>query len=159
MWLLFDIGNTSTKIGAFNPGTVGYDIVTIPTDAADEDVLVEGFVGAEVFNRAVLSSVVPVKLKRYADILSARGIDAVTVSAEIKLPFRIGYRTPQTLGADRIAGAAGALAYVRAEMPGTRNVVSVDAGTAVTFASVVMCRQKASSSPLKPSGRKSAVMK
>jgi type III pantothenate kinase len=133
MWLLFDIGTTSTKIGAYSPDVVGYDIITIPTDAADEDALVDGFVGAEIFNRAVLSSVVPVKLKRYAGILTDRGIDTISVSAGINLPFKIGYRTPDTLGADRIAGAAGALAYVRAEMPGRKNVVSVDAGTAVTF--------------------------
>jgi type III pantothenate kinase len=44
------------------------------------------------------------------------------------LPITIGYETPATLGKDRIAAAAGAAALY----PG-RNVVAIDAGTALTI--------------------------
>lgn len=133
MWLLFDIGTTSTKICAYSPGTVGYEIITVPTDAGDEEMLVDGFVGAETFDRAILSSVVPAKQALFQDALVQRKINTISVSSRMTLPFRVSYQTPDTLGADRLAGAAGALAYIRAEMPGSWNVVSVDAGTAVTF--------------------------
>jgi type III pantothenate kinase len=46
----------------------------------------------------------------------------------LPLPIRIGYETPETLGNDRIAAAAGAASL----FPG-RNVVAIDAGTALTI--------------------------
>jgi type III pantothenate kinase len=45
-----------------------------------------------------------------------------------KLPFRIEYETPETLGADRIAAVAGAFRIYPSE-----EVLIIDAGTAITF--------------------------
>jgi type III pantothenate kinase len=48
--------------------------------------------------------------------------------AQLKLPFTIEYRTPHTLGNDRIAAVAAA----NAQFPG-QNCLVIDAGTAITF--------------------------
>lgn len=50
------------------------------------------------------------------------------MTSMLPLPIKIGYATPSTLGRDRIAAVAGAYAV----HPG-RNVLVVDAGTAVTY--------------------------
>jgi type III pantothenate kinase len=54
---------------------------------------------------------------------------AYLVVSDRRLPFRMAYRTPETLGADRLAAAAGAWVRFRA---GGVPVMSIDAGTAVT---------------------------
>ncbi len=46
----------------------------------------------------------------------------------LPLPIKIGYETPETLGKDRIAAAAGAAD----RFPG-KNIVAIDAGTALTI--------------------------
>ena len=51
----------------------------------------------------------------------------VRFSSSTPLPLEIGYRTPGTLGSDRIAAAVGAWN----EAPG-RNLLIIDAGTAIT---------------------------
>ncbi|MBD5347570.1 MAG: type III pantothenate kinase [Bacteroides sp.] len=61
--------------------------------------------------------------------LNSRGIRAAQLSAgSMPLPITIGYSSPHTLGADRIAAAAGAWSL----HPGC-NLLVVDAGTAVTY--------------------------
>lgn len=52
----------------------------------------------------------------------------VMLSADTPLPIAIGYRTPGTLGADRIAAAVGATVVA----PG-RTCLVVDMGTAITY--------------------------
>lgn len=50
------------------------------------------------------------------------------MTSMLPLPVKIGYKTPSTLGRDRIAAVAGAYAAHPGE-----NVLVVDAGTAVTY--------------------------
>ncbi|NND73194.1 MAG: type III pantothenate kinase, partial [Rhodothermales bacterium] len=133
MWLLIDIGNTSTKVAACNPDGGGYEVITLATASGEEQQLIDGLAGVATFERAIISSVVPDVRTRYEAILQRLNLTPVIVSSEMTLPFSMGYRTPETLGADRIAGAVGAWDYVRAEAGHEVNVVSVDAGTAVTF--------------------------
>lgn len=54
--------------------------------------------------------------------------ESYIISASLKLPFEIRYRTPQTLGADRIAVAAFA-----AEHFPSQAVIVIDFGTAITY--------------------------
>jgi type III pantothenate kinase len=53
----------------------------------------------------------------------------------MKLPFKLAYRTPETLGTDRLAAAAAAwLLYGRGESRRvSRGVIALDAGTAFTY--------------------------
>jgi type III pantothenate kinase len=56
-------------------------------------------------------------------------IDYVHIlSHRSKLPFRIGYETPETLGTDRIAGVAGAF-----NLFPSSDLLVIDAGTAITY--------------------------
>lgn len=50
------------------------------------------------------------------------------LSAEWTLPFTSAYQTPATLGADRIAGVAGAMHFFP-----QRNCLVIDAGTCITY--------------------------
>lgn len=63
-------------------------------------------------------------------IVTLRGLcrKVYEMTSLLPLPITIGYTTPVSLGRDRIAAVAGA----RAIYPG-RNVLVVDAGTAVTY--------------------------
>lgn len=59
--------------------------------------------------------------------MACLGREIPTLSAKSPIPLRLDYRTPETLGADRIAAACGAWAL----HPGEACVV-VDAGTCIT---------------------------
>lgn len=52
----------------------------------------------------------------------------LNISAHLKLPFKICYKTPETLGADRIA----LLAFARLHFP-KQAVIAIDFGTAITY--------------------------
>jgi type III pantothenate kinase len=83
---------------------------------------------------AGLASVVPARTAAWAGAVSAVfGVEARAVHARTPLPFRLAYRTPETLGADRLAAAAAArLRFGRSAQGQARPVVALDAGTAVT---------------------------
>ncbi|MGK7392834.1 MAG: type III pantothenate kinase [Candidatus Cyclobacteriaceae bacterium M2_1C_046] len=52
----------------------------------------------------------------------------LSVSSKLKLPFYLKYKTPETLGADRLAAVAGGQKL----FPG-RNILVIDAGTCITY--------------------------
>jgi type III pantothenate kinase len=84
--------------------------------------------------RAGLSSVVPSATSRAQSALRQTGDFAhllcVRADADLRLPFALAYRTPATLGADRLAAAAAA--WTRYGEDRGRPVVVLDAGTALT---------------------------
>lgn len=71
-----------------------------------------------------------VRQRRTDDLAIAASLGArvIDLSANTPLPFAIAYRTPATLGADRIAAIAGAI-----ELADNAPVLVVDMGTAITF--------------------------
>ncbi len=77
--------------------------------------------------KAILSSVVEINetMRRQLDALPC---EPLRVSSAIPLPIRILYRSPQTLGSDRIAAVVGA----QGEMPG-KDILVIDAGTCLTY--------------------------
>lgn len=52
----------------------------------------------------------------------------ISIHAGLKFPFNIKYKTPETLGADRLAAAAGANYLYRNE-----NLLVIDLGTCITY--------------------------
>ena len=77
-----------------------------------------------------LASVVPALTPVLVEAAEAAcATPPVVVSASCPLPFRLAYRTPATLGADRLAAAAAAWALAGGPAP----VVALDAGTAITL--------------------------
>ena len=74
-----------------------------------------------------IASVVPAITDVLFEAAERVGVPVVSVSTDLRLPFRLDYQTPHTLGADRLAAAVGGHALAEG-----RAVVVVDAGTAIT---------------------------
>lgn len=125
MNLVFDIGNTSTKIALYDGEE---KLTSIRTKVFSYDKLNEIFCPyLEKVDRAILSTVR--ETPEFVIDLATHGIPFVHVlSYKTKLPFRNDYQTPETLGSDRIAAVAGAYHL----FPG-RNILVIDAGSAVTY--------------------------
>jgi type III pantothenate kinase len=89
-------------------------------------------------SRIAVASVVPWANAPLQNALnrSLPGVPIHVLSARDALPIQIAFRTPDTLGADRIAAALGA----HARYPDARALVVVDAGTAVTYEVLVGTR-------------------
>lgn len=83
----------------------------------------------ERVRRIAVASVVPKVAQTFLPPLekSARA-ESFIVSASAKLPFEMRYKTPETLGADRIAVAA----FVAERFPNQAAIV-IDFGTAITY--------------------------
>ncbi len=122
--LIIDIGNTRTKYALFQ----GDDFLSVYTLEYNEliDHLKQNRRLLQV-SSAIVSSVrgSHEELLRH---LSGKNIKTVVLTHKTPLPFVNKYKTPETLGKDRIAIAAA----INKLFPG-RNVLSVDAGTSITY--------------------------
>jgi type III pantothenate kinase len=125
MTLCLDIGNSATKAGLFDGGSL---LRTLRTTRLDAGMLSE-FISDDRLERAGIASVVPAATPQVAALVAAVvPRPPLVVSASVRLPFEMAYRTPETLGADRIAAAAGG----RSLLPEADPLVTIDAGSAVT---------------------------
>lgn len=123
--LTIDQGNTAAKMALWEGTRLVNEVI-------------EPHLTPEIVGRYVDSAPAPVGAALYCsvaergqnliDMLRSRGIPATRLRASTRIPIAIGYATPNTLGTDRIAAAAGAWSL----HPG-RNLFVVDAGTAVTY--------------------------
>ncbi len=123
MNLIFDIGNTATKIALFD----GHKkIISLRTKQYSWDELKKIFAPYNL-ERAIVSSVR--NIPEFIIDLATLDISYVhTLSYNSKIPFRHQYETPETLGPDRIAAIAGACCL----FPGQK-VLIIDAGSAITY--------------------------
>ena len=117
MNLCIDIGNTALKFGIFEGDTLQQQGTSFEAlkDAVVSHVKV-----------AIVSSVVlehPVM-----NWLCDNAIPFLTLSNSLTLPFSIAYTTPDTLGVDRIAAAAGAMN----RFPNQNSLV-ITAGSCITY--------------------------
>jgi type III pantothenate kinase len=123
MNLIVDIGNSSTKLAVYD-GRKKVTVSRINELSCEE--LEKDLTGFKI-KKAIISSVK--KLPPFISDMFFANIPFVHVlSHKSKLPFKIEYGTPETLGTDRIAAVAGA--YIL--FPGSEILV-IDAGTAITF--------------------------
>lgn len=124
MNLLVDIGNTRAKVAlADEKGQV--EQVAVAEKLSRE--VVAPLVAEHAICHAILSTT-----RRTADeevaLLAALGVEVLQLDASTPLPIGVAYRTPETLGRDRVAAAVGAMVrYPR------RNCLVVDLGTALTL--------------------------
>ena len=123
MNLIIDIGNTSTKLAVFQGKTK-------LSQSRINDLSCEEFekrLTGHKIEKAIISSVK--ELPQFiSDLLFVKIPFVHVLSYKSKLPFKIEYNTPETLGTDRIAAVAGAFSL----FPGSE-VLVIDAGTALTF--------------------------
>jgi type III pantothenate kinase len=123
MNLIVDIGNTSTKLAVFE-GKIKLSHSRINELSCEE---LEKELRGYKIQKAIVSSVK--KLPPFISDMFFTNIPFVHIlSAKSSLPFKIEYDTPETLGSDRIAAAAGAFNLFPGE-----EVLIIDAGTALTF--------------------------
>ena len=123
MNLIIDIGNTSTKLAVYKDGIKLFapEINELSCEELEKEL------SDFKIKRAIVSSVKKLPPFIY-DLLFANIQYVHILSYKSKLPFKIEYETPQTLGSDRIAAVAGAYSRFRGE-----NVLIIDSGTAITF--------------------------
>ena len=123
MNLVVDIGNTSTKLAVFD-GTNRISLSRI--DDLSLETLEQTVAGVEI-SRAIISSVRTLP-PSFGEIFFPDIPYIHLLSHKSKLPFRIEYETPDTLGSDRIAAAAGAFTLFPLS-----EILLIDAGTAITY--------------------------
>jgi type III pantothenate kinase len=124
--LSIDIGNSSVKAAVFE-GAQPAEVLSLSDDSLEA--LTEALGGRRILHSGI-ASVVPARTAAVAAaVREATGTEPLIVHAGIDLPFALAYETPGTLGADRIAAAAGAVAL----FPEADPLVVIDAGTAVTI--------------------------
>jgi type III pantothenate kinase len=124
MNLCIDIGNSFVKLAVFNAEAVLLSSIRFP------DVDIEQF--ATLINdykvqQAILSSV---RTDNKALIVLLRNYlkKVIVLSSEIAIPVSNSYKTPETLGNDRLAVVVAATVLFPQE-----NVLIVDAGTCITY--------------------------
>ncbi|NNF03147.1 MAG: type III pantothenate kinase [Rhodothermales bacterium] len=131
MWLMLDIGNSSTKAALHDGSRIVRKARFDTVDPAHGEAFRTWANDASV-DRAGAVSVVPgadAAWRRLVESAFDRPLGYYDHSSA--LPFELVYDTPETLGNDRIAAAAGAARPGRTRT--SRPVIAVDTGTAVTY--------------------------
>ncbi len=127
MILCIDIGNSTVFMGLLDHGTV-HNWVRTPSTALSFDEQIEGFIHGQEIEKVLISSVVPsVTPVVEGAVRRLIGLPSLVVKRDMQADFKIALDDPTSLGADRIADAAGALHDY--DMP----VIIIDLGTATTF--------------------------
>ena len=121
MNLIVDIGNTRVKVAVFDVETLVYNQIY---DSVLKRENIEYISARYPIDRAIVSQVGP--LMDYDRLFA--DISYKISSADLKLPIQNLYKTPATLGSDRLAAAVGAVALY----PNQNNLV-IDMGTCITL--------------------------
>ncbi len=134
MVLVFDIGNSALKGGLFDGPTLTRTF-RVELSRPDWPEALQGHLGDLTISRAGAASVVPAATQQVAAAVEAAcGVPLQVIRHTMYLPFRLAYKTPHTLGTDRLAAAAAAWTLFGSdEEDRWRPVVSLDAGTAITY--------------------------
>lgn len=125
MRLIIDQGNSRTKLSIFDKGQLTESRAADNTEAIE---IVSTLTARHEFDAAIYSSVCKTYDEAFIKVLRKKTRHIVCMGETTHLPIKIGYRTPHTLGQDRIAAAVGAWT----EHPGEAMLI-IDAGTAVTY--------------------------
>lgn len=123
MDISIDQGNSSTKVGIFD-NNVLLKTFTFPVFGVDE----VAFIFEEyAINACILSSVI-LENETLIELLKSKSKKLIILSQSTRIPIKNNYKTPETLGKDRIAAVVGA-SYLK---PDT-DILVIDAGTAITY--------------------------
>ena len=123
MNLCIDIGNTRIKAGFFSSKElVRVDITSSEITPSQ----VSEWLKEHEVDAVILSSVRNQDSDRIQSLF--QNIDVIFADKSLPLPFEISYKTPETLGMDRILGAVGAQSLFP-----NASTLSVDAGSCITY--------------------------
>ena len=127
--LTIDNGNTSVKVAFF----IGTQVVATNRFIRRDARLLERFISTYKPDTAIVCSTASnAASQNIEQVADARCRRTLHLTHETPMPIRLGYRTPQTLGRDRIATAVGAWSIAR-RLDQTCDVLVIDAGTAITY--------------------------
>ncbi|MEN8124278.1 MAG: type III pantothenate kinase [Bacteroidota bacterium] len=123
MNLVIDVGNTQVKTAVFKKSSL------IEKDTFPKEELINyinDILNKYPISNCILSSVGKIK---YIDLQKIENlIDLIILNQNTKIPFKNLYKTPKTLGVDRIALVAAAVS----KYPNC-NVLVIDAGSCITY--------------------------
>jgi len=120
MNLVIDIGNSNVKIGSFENGELLAPVKTVLLSELDKEV------SRIDPDKIIISSVAGKKVEK--ELTFSKSRRPLFLNYRTPLPFDLHYDTPETLGVDRIAAAAGAQA-----MNPACDTMIIDAGTCITY--------------------------
>lgn len=122
MNLSIDIGNSRSKLGIFN----GQQLIERPILKVATVAEIEKIIDTYSIDKVILSTVAayPPEL----DIFLQKKLYYLKLEKDTALPIRNDYKTPETLGKDRIAAAVGAW-----QLFPNQHAVVIDAGTCITI--------------------------
>lgn len=120
--MTIDIGNTRTKLAVFDDRSIQHtEYISRLTVTYLKEVI-------KKFNSAYIIISTVQHLSRSMANLIERNSNVYLLSPKMDLPFVIKYRTPDTLGLDRLAGVAGAWSQYRNETS-----LVIDVGTCIKY--------------------------
>jgi len=123
MNLVIDIGNTKVKVAVFNQSILLYNTII---DSGDLDRSIQLLVKDYQISYAIISHVAKLDHAIISEL--AKLFKIIVLDHQTPLPFLNKYETPETLGVDRMALAAGA-----AQQFPNKNVLIIDAGSCITY--------------------------
>ena len=123
MNLIIDIGNSSCKSALFEKGV----IKKIHKGSNKFIEILDEWSKSHRIEKAIISSVIEIP-QNIAAQLEKLQCPYIHFNAQTKLPVKILYKTPNTLGTDRIAAVVGA----QGEAP-RKDILVIDAGSAITY--------------------------
>ena len=122
--LLIDIGNSFSKIAVAENGEI------VKEYRNEHSSLMSGI--EEIFNQKGKAHIIIIsdvkKIFGEKDLKGRYCDELIILNSSVGLPIGLDYKTPETLGADRIAGAVGAHSLFPGE-----NCLIFDFGTAITI--------------------------
>lgn len=123
MNLAIDVGNTRAKMAVFADDKMIELFVFQSSKIVSE---IKSIKKKFDINNAIISNVAAIADNKFLKIQNI--VPVIKVSSSISTPFYNKYKTPNTLGADRIALVAAAVKNFPQQ-----NVLVIDAGTCITF--------------------------
>ena len=124
MNLIIDVGNSFVKLAVFRGGVIKYK------EVIEENLLLEQVRLLKKRFKSIQKGIVSSVGKfNHGDVSEIEKlIPLLTLNSKTKLPFKNEYKTPKTLGVDRIALVSASVKQFPDE-----NVLIIDAGTCVTY--------------------------
>ena len=124
MNLVIDVGNSLVKLAVFEEDTIKSK-KTIELNFIRKNID-DLKIKYQQLDKAIISSVGKLKKTDIAHI--KENFDLLELNASTKLPFKNCYKTPSTLGMDRVALVSASI-----QQYPKRNVLIIDAGTCITY--------------------------
>ncbi|TYA92360.1 type III pantothenate kinase [Seonamhaeicola marinus] len=124
MNLIIDVGNSYVKLAVYSRNTLKEKVVVKHNE------IVEGIFELKskysTLKHGIISSVGHLNSEDFSNVEGL--INLLVLNSKTKLPFKNTYKTPHTLGVDRIALVSASVKQFPNE-----NVLIIDAGTCITY--------------------------